>query len=79
MTKAILVLDKMPETCHDCKFCNNEIGFCIVLRKWVNNISDTRDYKCTLSPMPEKELSYPKDGWFMGWNDCIDEILGVEK
>ena len=82
--KAILVID-MPNCCTHCRFCNDETGFCKVLSKWVNNVSNTRDYHCPLKPMPKrKEKKY--ESWqdiamftSLGWNMCIDEILGDEE
>lgn len=56
MSKAILIID-MPSCCTHCKFCNDETGFCKVLSKWVNNISNTRDYKCPLKPLKENYIS----------------------
>lgn len=78
--KAILVLDEMPENCFKCK-----------LQDWANcrivkgcHTGDTRPDWCPLKPMPEKMQvcgKYPQpDGivpsYKIGYNACIDEILG---
>ena len=77
--KAILVLE-MPENCFKCK-----------LQDWANcrivkgcHTGDTRPDWCPLKPMPEKMQvcgKYPQpDGivpsYKIGYNACIDEILG---
>ena len=77
--KAILVID-MPENCLKCK-----------LQDWANcrivkgcHTGDTRPDWCPLKPMPEKMQvcgKYPQpDGivpsYKIGYNACIDEILG---
>lgn len=82
MSKAVLVID-MPKNCLHCK-----------LQDWANcrivkgcHTGDTRPDWCPLRPMPEKMQVcgvYPqKDGivpsYKIGYNACIDEILGGAK
>lgn len=86
--KAILVID-MPKDCGNCPCVGEEFGICQADEK--NRDCDW--YKtpswCPLKPMPEKKWVAE---WFdrimennkehlmsLGWNDCIDEILGEEK
>ena len=79
MTKAILVLNEMPKTCWDCQLDYDCGNGCMGIgdgEDYVKQSGKKRPDKCPLKPMPEKELSFTKDGWFMGWNYCIDEILG---
>lgn len=89
--KAILVIDT-PNNCSECPCCNgNECGnehkgYVDGHLEW----NSGRPSWCQLKPMPEK-IETPKiiqeqiDGWFklageyIGYNRCIDEILGEEE
>ena len=61
MSKAILVLDKMPKRCDECSFCikqkTNDFGSygkCLVLtNKSVDCLMWKRDSDCPLKPAPE--------------------------
>ena len=74
--KAILVLDEMPKNCFKCK-----------LQDWANcrivkgcHTGDTRPDWCPLKPIPKKKEKATKSEsvacFNMGYNACIDEILG---
>ena len=82
--KAMLIID-MPNSCFECPCKEDEMDYCHATtdRKgcpW-NYIPEW----CPLKPMPEKKndqwiISENKeDEYHVGWNDCIDEILGEEK
>ena len=73
--KAILVIE-MPENCFKCK-----------LQDWANcrivkgcHTGDTRPNWCPLKPMPSKKDKPTKSEsvacFNLGYNACIDEILG---
>lgn len=75
MMKAILVIDKMPKNCDECRL--NIEGIC--------SATDERIYsiRCPLKPLPQKMNRFPKKGvgvippfYADGWNNCIDELLG---
>lgn len=79
MSKAILVMD-MPKNCFHCK-----------LQDWANcrivkgcHTGYYRPDWCPLRPLPEKkELSLINSdfvrGYKTGYNDCIDEIGGLNE
>lgn len=72
--KAILVI-KMPKNCHDCPLnSHTDFDFDVC---WVTQKDPSW---CPLKPMPKKyELTTEKGNRYaVGWNDCIDEILGEE-
>lgn len=90
--KAILVIDK-PENCYSCRFCQDIHGSCYCCGcgdTWYKHqledeeMSSKPDW-CPLKPIPEKKNSQwilfenKEDEYHIGWNDCIDEILGEEK
>lgn len=77
MSKSILVIDT-PEKCRDCPV----IGYC---RKPIADLN-VRQEDCPLREMPEKYSEDDKTaaacipvlsvfGYYMGYNECIDEIL----
>lgn len=86
--KAILVID-MPSDCYHCQLHDYEYRWCYgkdessVLTE--EDIESKRVEGCPLKPMPEKK---ERESWGdneyaiynnlhkMGWNDCIDYILG---
>ena len=82
--KAILVLE-MPSSCEECNF--HQYGICHAVRKCITGtpkeLKEKPDW-CPLKPMPEKMQvcgKYPQpDGivpsYKIGYNACIDEILG---
>ena len=88
MSKAILVIDNMPNTCEECELKYLDTGDdayfgpnvfrCVIDGSEI--CKDDRHYDCPLKPIPEKELIWnDDDDYQMGWNDCIDEILGEEE
>ena len=80
--KAILVID-MPENCIECPLHQRYCGaICRALEK---EHTDERFYHredwCPLRPMPIKKealmgMGKINFGKALGWNDCLDEILG---
>ncbi len=87
--KAILVID-MPSSCMGCNFLHCEIEenkeYCEAreIRNQVDLAKEEKPNWCPLKPMPEKMQvcgKYPQpDGivpsYKIGYNACIDEILG---
>ena len=87
--KAVLVMD-IPENCDICPFCNNCDYTCEVFQ--IRNEKYTYEVPsdgvkpdwCPLRPMPEKMQvcgKYPQPdrivpSYKIGWNACIDEIIG---
>ena len=85
--KAILVLDEIPGNCLECPIGKNisipletciqcPIGKCVI-----DEETEIRPDWCPLNPMPEKkETGKTKDileiFCNIGYNACIDEILG---
>lgn len=75
--KAILVID-MPINCSECKL--------IFLQGIGESICNAVDWEerpmcCPLKPMPNKRVPDGSEtdqiyGCYVGWNACIDEILG---
>ena len=86
--KAILILDKMPESCLECEVLDNDELTCLGMKVEYGHLNN-RQYFCPLKPMPKKllilghyqdnellnseEIAYAK-----GRNACIDEILGED-
>ena len=75
--KAILVLDKMPNSCEECEVrCDGYTA------KEYAEKSIKRPSWCPVKPMPEKENTAFNgyNSYIMhyeeGWNDCIGTILG---
>lgn len=82
MSKAVLVMD-MPESCHECPLFSG-VYTDMTCRANGNGIDypypdKNRPDWCPLKPMPEKSdvdgLPF-RDGYKLGWNACIDKILG---
>ena len=71
--KAILVVDFPKDGCRNCQF---NIGGSLCTAR---SIEDEED-GCPLKSMPhKKQISLREDYdvyYKMGWNDCIDELLG---
>jgi len=85
MNKAILVID-MPENCGDCAilFQDGYSDWC----PWENAVTDVYNYAkngtkpdwCPLQPMPDKyDIPDSDFEYELGFNRCIDWILGGEK
>lgn len=83
--KAILVID-MPESCAECRlrFIYGSVHFCTAYEKrydvWSQVWNNTKPVWCPFKPMPEK-YDIPSDDfeYEIGFNRCIDEILGGEE
>ena len=78
--KAILVMD-MPSSCSECPCCY--VPRCEVNEKTLktSEIYQCKPNWCPLKPMPEKkkvqDVLYLHSEYFdLGYNACIDEILG---
>ena len=84
MSKAILILDKMPSSCFNCPVLMADFGIC--RSKNSKLIKFEEAYRkpdwCPLKEVPEKytDLVPTRDlhsgEYEYGWNACIDEILG---
>lgn len=78
MNKSILVLNT-PENCCKCPLNNNY--FCNATNNCTLKYVNDRPNWCPLRPVPERYEDVPCDGGSLsdmsiGWNNCIDEILG---
>ena len=85
--KAIAVIEKMPKDCDECPFVN-ENRDCILLGEdafpndWVENApyySLKEKGDCPLRPLPHSKRI--ENRWFsvdysIGWNACLEEIVG---
>ena len=82
MSKAVLVMN-MPESCFGCNFmyCDEESDTetCQAMEtaRDIDLIEDRPDW-CPLRELPEKkELYLSINKWYcVGFNDCLDDILG---
>lgn len=79
MSKAILILDKMPVSCEDCE-CSFEkdYTFCAITGR-ANRFLEKPEW-CPLVPMPDKP-DYPpinECSYVAGWNACIDAICAAK-
>lgn len=88
MNKAILILDKMPENCMECplRFKDGDTDDWFRFRCHISKDQipkEDRLWNCPLKPMPEKKQKDNSNelnlGYELGYNACIDEILGVIK
>ena len=78
--KAILVLE-MPSKCEECNF--HQYGICHAVRKCITGTPKELKSKpdwCPLKPIPSKKDKPTKSEsvacFNVGYNACIDEILG---
>lgn len=81
MAKAMLIMD-MPTTCSECMLCDLN-GCCLALKmvEFCGYRYDQKQKWCPLREVPQKKdfinpesvIEIHKD---MGFNACIDEILG---
>lgn len=85
MSKAILVID-MPKSCHGCPCAHSESDICQATKGWV--FSDAKEIPCPLKPMPQKKNTEIRlnsmNDWLehserVGFNNCIDELVGDEE
>lgn len=88
MNKAILVLNEMPDKCGNCpclqQWYDDEheewYEMCFYRYCKIEN-TESKLNICPLKPLPQKKLPNGSDifnDYVRGYNDCIDEILGVE-
>jgi hypothetical protein len=83
--KAILVID-MPTECIECEFCRVFADdkptetHCILTAQRNEDGINTIAKWCPLRPIPKKMRTdgddIEEDSYWMGWNDCVDEITG---
>ena len=91
MSKGIIVVD-MPERCKDCDFIrgdfhgaycereSDEEGLCKKIP--IEIIRHGKPYWCPINPIPERARheDYCDNGRYdKGWNDCLNEVLGIDK
>lgn len=89
MSKAILVIDKMPKSCMECKLSLMNGTFCSVIGNTYT--SDEISDDCPLKPLPMRAVNLEEvlhnDGLYYieeikptdfdrGFNACLDKILG---
>lgn len=82
MSKAILILD-MPKKCTECAICQHQDEGWLYCTYYHRNAHafDIPDW-CPLKEAPEKELLWyedERDDYYLGWNHCVDYILGEEE
>lgn len=86
MDKAILVID-MPESCAGCRIRVDDeySNWCPYANPEPNGVwryveKATKPDWCPLKPMPEIDEAYHlleyDAGYKVGWNDCVNSILG---
>lgn len=88
MSKSILVLDTQ-NSCRKCKLRYDsyvQCKVCVLADDIIEYFyeTDTKPEWCPLSPLPdEKDIDWSasdyEDGRVIGWNECLDEILGGEE
>lgn len=89
MANGIIVVD-MPESCLYCDLCTSHQASALSVREyWCPamgcmevNVTEKPDW-CPIKPLPEKMDHQSRHGLLqeqimVGWNMCIDEILGEE-
>ena len=79
MSKAMLIMD-MPESCAECKLYvkgKYRTDKCRITMLEMNNKFGKPSW-CPLRELPERwePTSLDDDAYYMGYNACIDEILG---
>lgn len=89
MKKSLLVLEKMPEKCSECRFWFAKATMPVEYRCMANKEKlvgiETKPDWCPLIPMPERKkvmrcegshsvFDYELRGWQAGWNNCINAI-----
>lgn len=80
MSKAILVLDKMPDVCVNCPLCDPYSDCCVTGKDASSSETKRMDF-CPLRSLPEKiQVCLEGDEWdegiMRGWNDAIEAIEG---
>ena len=94
MKKGIIVLDEIPNNCFHCRLKKRPAGMsfpedmvCGVAEQSVcqykpHNINGTKPDWCPINPVPERahHEDYCDNGRYdKGWNDCLNEVLGIDK
>lgn len=81
MTKGIIVVDNIPVICAEChrvEIRGNNL-FCSECQKLIYNAKP--DF-CPIKPIPQRahHEDYCDNGRYdKGWNDCLNEVLGIDK
>ena len=79
MSKTILVIDEMPESCSQCTIFNFNDLTCLGCKVSFKEVGKVQSF-CPLKPMPEKKSTnlkvYEDEMFNQGYNACIDDILG---
>lgn len=86
MSKAILVLNEMPDSCYACPLYDfvYQTPCCKALNKTFKphddfDIISMRQNWCPLKTQPEKEYNGYNgewsNGWQVGWNTCVHKIF----
>ena len=81
--KAILVID-MPSVCEDCFYHITDVRgyhYCGLTQCFMSKDIDVETEKepwCPLRPLPDRKNVdfHPNIPYALGWNACIDEIIG---
>ena len=94
MTKGIIVLDEIPNNCFHCRLKKRPAGMSFpedmvrgvaeqsVCQYKPHNINGTKPDWCPIKPVPERanHENYCDNGRYdKGWNDCLNEVLGIDK
>ena len=82
MAKAMLIMDEMPTTCSDCNLCGFD-GVCHAVHEFCQYRFDKKQEWCPLRECPTKKETVLSEirnmgeiNYNLGYNACIDEILG---
>ena len=89
MAKGIIVLDEVPEKCNKCRFWFAKATVpveyrCMGLQREIteNELTKKKPDWCPIKPAPERagHEDYCDNGRYdKGWNDCLNELLGMGK
>ena len=79
MSKAVLVLEDMPERCYDCSFMDADEA-CLAMSVSYTDVDTLKEKPdwCPLRRLPERRKPLNKkgyrSGYIEGWNDAVDAI-----
>lgn len=89
MAKGIIVLDEIPEKCNQCNFWFAKATVpveyrCMGLQREIteNELTKKKPDWCPIKPTPERadHEDYCDNGRYdKGWNNCLNEVLGMEE
>lgn len=89
MAKGIIVLDEVPEKCNKCRFWFAKATVpveyrCMGLQIEIteNELTKEKPDWCPIKPTPERadHEDYCDNGRYdKGWNNCLNEVLGMEE